>query len=455
MATPIIIVSFNNYKYVKNTVSHLTRINKEYLKHTRILDNCSTCPDTVNYLKNVGLEVIYNKTNEGPWICPWKNVELYNSLPDKFILTDADLGFNENLPQNFVEQMVTLSNKYNSYKIGFALDISDADKMFPYYIPDYTVGEWEKQFWEKRIENDDYELYNATIDTTFSLVSKTNTSGPQIRIAGNFTAKHLPWYVSNPILNMHENYKMQQKTTNISTISNAIRRYIEENYIRITKNEELFLIKRDRSNLSFWENVFSNWESETFAVFDKFLQKDKIFIDIGGWVGTTCMYGSRKSREVFCVEADTVSFECLKANCSTNCVENYTLINNAIYNVDDVDVNFGRNSYRSDSLINDSTSHIQQASDDTYQIRTITIDSIVRKYGINLSDVSLIKVDIEGGEEYILEDLYKIYKEYKVPLYIGFHLIWWKNKDLDRFTFLTQNQKQEIIANPFASLLFQ
>jgi FkbM family methyltransferase len=419
------------------------------------MDNCSTCPDTINYLKNVNVEVIYNKTNEGPWVCPWKNVELYNSLPDKFIVTDPDLGFNENLPHNFIEQMISLSEKYNSHNIGFALDISDHDKMFPYYITDYTVEAWEKQFWEKRIHDDEYELYAAVIDTTFGLISKTNQHGPQIRIAGNFTAKHLPWYVNNQVFNMYENYKMSQNSTSISTISKVINRYVEENYLQTTKNGELFLIKKDRSNLPFWQNHFSHWENYTFAVFDRFLHKDKIFIDIGGWVGTTCMYGSRMSKEVYCVEADKVSFECLKANCETNCARNYTLINSAIYNIDNIDVNFGKNTYIEHSLINDSTSQIQEASPDTYQIKTTTMNSMLSKYNIDPSNVSLIKVDIEGGEEYILEDLYKIYKEHKTPLYIEFHLTWWKNKDLNRFIFLTENQKQQIISYPFTSLLFE
>lgn len=39
-------------------------------------------------------------------------------------------------------------------------------------------------------------------------------------------------------------------------------------------------------------------------------------------------------------------------------------------------------------------------------------------------------------------------------MYISFHYSWWQNKDLNRFTFLSDNQKQFIINNPFESLLF-
>ena len=36
------------------------------------------------------------------------NSNIYNSLPDKFILTDPDLQFNENLPNNFIEILIEL-----------------------------------------------------------------------------------------------------------------------------------------------------------------------------------------------------------------------------------------------------------------------------------------------------------------------------------------------------------
>ena len=127
---PIIIICYNNYKYVENTIKQIVKINDKYLKYVKIMDNCSTCIDTINYLKSVNCYVIYNKENKGPWISPTCNQHIYNMLPDKFIITDPDLEFNENLPNNFIEILVYLSDKYNSKKIGFALDISDYDKMF-------------------------------------------------------------------------------------------------------------------------------------------------------------------------------------------------------------------------------------------------------------------------------------------------------------------------------------
>ena len=111
-------------------------------------------------------------------------------------------------------------------------------------------------------------------------------------------------------MNVYENYLTNIQTTTISTISKLVVPYIKNMFFKINKHDEFFLIeKKDNNNLDFWVNTYSNWENETFEIFDRFLDKNKIFIDIGGWIGTTCMYGSRKSKHVYSVEADKKSFE--------------------------------------------------------------------------------------------------------------------------------------------------
>jgi FkbM family methyltransferase len=460
MGVPIIIICYNNYKYVKNTLNQILKINASYYNDIQILDNCSSCVNTINFLKNVNCKVIYNKENNGPWISKNNNSNIYNILPDKFILTDPDLEFNKNLPKNFIEILANLSERYNTNKIGFALDISDFDKMYKrVYFANKNIYNWEKQFWNNKINNNYYELYNAEIDTTFCLINKKNLNNNCIRIAGNFTAKHLPWYKNNNVINIYENYLTNIQTTKISTISKNIILYIKENFFKINKNDEFFFIEKNdnNNNLDFWVNTFTNWKNETFSIFDRFLNKNKIFIDIGGWIGTTCMYGSRKSKHVYSIEADKKSFENMNLNCKNNCENNYTLINNSIYNVDNIEIQFGKNKILTNSKMNDSTSHIytdEETSNEFYTIKTITLQSIIDNNSINPNDISLIKVDIEGGEELILIDLYNIHKTYNIPLYVNFHYDLWKDKNLNKFDFLTEELKNNIINNPFISILF-
>ena len=103
------------------------------------------------------------------------------------------------MPNNFVEIMYNLTNKYKISKVGLALSTEDKNE----FIPDFSdvVYNHEKQHWEKKVDDSDYEMYYATVDTTFCLVNTNypiNSNGinynADIRIAGNFTCKHLPWY---------------------------------------------------------------------------------------------------------------------------------------------------------------------------------------------------------------------------------------------------------------------
>jgi FkbM family methyltransferase len=455
MNIPIIVICYNNYKYVNNTLIQIQKINEEYYKNIIIVNNNSTCIDTINFLNNVNVKIINNENN-GPWISNVKNKHIYDSLPDKFILTDPDLKFNENIPSNFIEILSELSDKYNTTKIGFALDITDFEKMYDtiYVFSIYTIYDWEKRFWANKFDNDIYELYNAEIDTTFCLINKKNIyTNFCIRIAGNFTAKHLPWYKEPKIMSIYENYVHNTNSTDISTISKLIILYIENNYLKINKNNEQFLIKNNNPNLTFWKDIYSNWENDTFNVFDKYLSKDKIFIDIGGWIGTTTMYGSRKSQKVYSIDANNDSFNDM---IQTNCINNYTLINKVIYNIDNIKIKIGKNKFLSDSELNDSTSQIYNENGNSDDLaETITLESIITNYQINPREISLIKVDISGGEENILNDLISIHNKYNTPIYVKFRYTWWNDPDLDRFNFLTATQKDDIKAYPFTCILFE
>lgn len=412
MNTPIVIICYNNYKYVDNTLKQIASINKDYYTNIIILNNMSTCSDTIAYLHNVDVKVINNVGNFGPWITPTNNRQIYDLLPDKYIITDPDLKFNPNIPSNFIEILASLSDKYKTSKIGFALDITDHEKFYPTteYMTNLSIREWESQFWENKINDDtcEYEIYKADIDTTFCLMNKVNIEAGidlQIRVAGNFTAKHIPWYIENEVYNVYNNYMSNTNTTHISTISRIVLPYINANYLGIHKNNELFFVKKDDTKpyLAFWRDIYGGWKKELFDLFDNYLSKEKVFIDIGTWITPTAMYGARKAKHTYAIATNVVDADGLCADMKANCV-NYTVI----------------------------------ARNDT------SIEAILTEYAINGADISLINVDIGGDEENILNELYDIHSKYNVPLLICIYYNVWKDKNLDRFPYLSENSKLDI-----------
>jgi hypothetical protein len=150
-------------------------------------------------------------------------MKLKETLPDIYILSDPDLELNPNMPYNFSDIFLEISEKHKAYKVGSALDLSDSDKFIQ--CDNYTNGkniyDWESQFWENPISDTNYELYDAGIDTTFTLINN-KYQNKQIRIAGDFTAKHLPWY--NGFLKKHipkDEFEAWKEGNNSSSILNS------------------------------------------------------------------------------------------------------------------------------------------------------------------------------------------------------------------------------------------
>ena len=225
---PIVIVSYNNWKYVKNMIDQLQEIDPSLILF--IMDNNSQEHLTKEYLKTLSVQVIYKTVNEGPWVDSNTNKDIYDILPERFILTDPDLHFNPKMPKDFIEHFVSIADKYKCSKVGMALDISEPDKLINYqYTDDHTLIEWEEQFWRVKIPHSTYELYKAKVDTTFCLVTK-GAKDFCIRVAGDFTAKHIPWYKENPLYSPEELYLFCHSQTNISSSRFILLKFLEETY---------------------------------------------------------------------------------------------------------------------------------------------------------------------------------------------------------------------------------
>lgn len=191
LGVPVYLIVYNLYYFVKNSIEQL----KKYTKNIHIIDNKSTYPKLLDYYDEE-YEFFLHKMEKNCGHLVWKK-EMYYTFPQYFIISDPDLEYNKNLPDNFIDILKNVSNQYKKGKVGFALDISDSHLFYSDkdYCEGTSIENWEKRFWLRKIEHPQYELYNAPIDTTFCLVNKEfEEVNNAIRIAGNFTCKHIPWY---------------------------------------------------------------------------------------------------------------------------------------------------------------------------------------------------------------------------------------------------------------------
>lgn len=216
----------------------------------------------------------------------------------------------------------------------------------------------------------------------------------------------------------------------------------------------------------FTQNVFPNWENETFEVFDKVKDKSKIAIDIGAWIGTTAIWLSNNFHHVVAVDGDRISLDCLEKNLAASGCSNVSICRHPISNRHQ-EVIFGPRGH----LLNESISCIKNVpdNDNDYIVTSITFkqlvyDHIFANKDLNSRQIGFIKCDIEGAEEDIIEDLFYFAYFNKAKIYLSFHIDWWKSKKIEDFGYILnyfstncpiENVGDYLKANPFASLLFE
>lgn len=199
---PIYIPCFNNPTYTQQMVAAL----QDYgFQKIILIDNNSSIETMEKLFTELGsqVEILRLDNNVGPHFY-FKTPELLALLPERFCITDPDIKFNQFLPPDFLGTLAGLLSKHKVGKAGFALDISDRhlmiDSNFNIAGSSYKIWEWEAQFWEHRLDSLDSgdRVYAADIDTTFALYEKRffeiDKHTRAVRVAGRYTAKHLPWY---------------------------------------------------------------------------------------------------------------------------------------------------------------------------------------------------------------------------------------------------------------------
>jgi hypothetical protein len=159
-----------------------------------IVDNNSTWEPLLDWYRDCPFEVIRLTENMGhhaPWTCG------ATARPNEgfYCVTDCDLDL-EGVPADLLDVLREPLTSWRNppVKSGTALRIDD----FPPWQT--QVKEWESRFWRQRVEGN---YYWAPIDTTLAMYRShtpvriaTKVAGVRaVRVAGPYTARHMPWYL--------------------------------------------------------------------------------------------------------------------------------------------------------------------------------------------------------------------------------------------------------------------
>jgi hypothetical protein len=222
---PVIICSYNRLYYLKKLINQFNKLSIKPI----ILDNNSDEKNLLRFynnsnkkkffliklFNNYGHNVIYEKF-------------IYNNLPQIFAYTDPDISLNKKLKKNFLFFLMSLTEKYKIHKAGFAIDINSVKKIklrIGYRNKNNQINskyvdlkKYEKNYWRILLQKNP-NVYKAKIDTTFAVYNKKYKNRDRfdgVRVANQYTCKHLPWEKKNKEPLSELNYYRKKKRNDIS-----------------------------------------------------------------------------------------------------------------------------------------------------------------------------------------------------------------------------------------------
>ena len=213
--------------------------------------------------------------------------------------------------------------------------------------------------------------------------------------------------------------------------------------MEIVKNNCSFLISENEPYSMNWfsGNKLDKWETETFHIFEHYKNHKGIYIDIGAWIGPTVLYCANIYEKVIAIEPDPVAISRLKKNINANNFNNIVLIEKGLSSENDT-TQFGGNGELGNSestlLIANKEEYLSyegrhtkaHSHNEIVEIETITIEKLIEQQNIDPQNISLIKMDIEGGEKIVVPSLVNFLNTYKPVFYISLHRCFLRESDI-------------------------
>ena len=173
-------------------------------------------------------------------------------------------------------------------------------------------------------------------------------------------------------------------------------------------------------NLALLEATAKEIFDDTQYAFES-LQSEPFIIDVGSSIGLATLYFKHHypSAKILCFEPDPTSFDLLAKNIASNNLQDVTLINAAVSKKSGQTNLYGQifseqPDSRGNSIVDLWAN--QRQKNDTLSVNAVRLSSYIN------SEVDLLKIDIEGAEQQILEEL-KEKLHYIKEIFIEVHTI--------------------------------
>ena len=197
------------------------------------------------------------------------------------------------------------------------------------------------------------------------------------------------------------------------------RRFVARNesseFDKIYLNEAEFLVAPHW----FWPQYVDNWEPDTWAFFDQYVDAGRPVVDIGSWIGPTVLFAAAcGAKRIVAVEGNPRTAEHLALTRSANDkLIGLEIINRVIAPSEGL-VTFGNLDG------SEATSSASSTRGTGFNVPSSTISGVIDRFECH--NASIIKIDIEGSEVLIADQLAALSRS-NAAILLSLHPPFWKD----------------------------
>jgi len=186
--------------------------------------------------------------------------------------------------------------------------------------------------------------------------------------------------------------------------------------VRVRLRDHEFDVGGRRTGNYWSEVVRGTWEPATFPIFERFIDPERSYIDLGAYVGVTLLYACQLARRAYGVEPDPIAFAELRENVEAN--------RPTTDNVDVTEVciapRAGTVAFGNCGEGGDSASSLLFGNRRIHwMVPALSFEDFIRQHGID--DCGFIKMDIEGGEYALLPTMMQYLRAQRPTLHLSLH----------------------------------